>query len=404
MQRLKNNYLVLVLNYKIMADNKDTKEKSIPEGWNLVTLGQIVGDKVDNRGRNPKKYFTTGIPVIDNFMIVGNRKINLSNTRRFIDELSFKNFIRNYLEPGDVLITLVGNGYGNLAIAPIEKSVIIQNTIGIRSNEKSINNFIFYNLSFKKKRITDLNRGAAQPSIKVGDLMNVEILLPTLPEQRTIVNVLSSFDDKIELLREQNKTLEETAQTIFKEWFGKLSVDKPEELPEGWKVGKVTDIIERESISYKCTKKDVNESGKTPIFDQGVDGLYGYTEREPDFIASPDNPVVLFTNHTCNYWFVDYPFCAIQNVIPYRGKDGYDEYFVYFMTKESIQFIEYKGHWPDFEAKDFVIPPVEESKKFSKIAKPILEKISTNKVQIKSLEKTRDTLLPRLMKGDVSVK
>jgi type I restriction enzyme S subunit len=74
------------------------------------------------------------------------------------------------------------------------------------------------------------------------------------------------------------------------------------------------------------------------------------------------------------------------------------------MTKGSITFIEYKGHWPDFEAKDFIIPPIEVAQKFSKIAKPILEKISDNNSQIQSLARTRDELLPKLMSGEVRVK
>jgi type I restriction enzyme S subunit len=65
--------------------------------------------------------------------------------------------------------------------------------------------------------------------------------LPPLPEQQAIASVLSSLDDKIELLREQNKTLEKLAQTIFKEWFGKYQVG--DEMPEGWRVGKLGDVI-----------------------------------------------------------------------------------------------------------------------------------------------------------------
>lgn len=202
-------------------------------------------------------------------------------------------------------------------------------------------------------------------------------------------------------MREQNKILEEMGQTIFKEWFGKYGVD--DELPEGWRVGKIIEIIKREPVSYKCNKKDLDPTGKTPIIDQGSNALYGYTSREPDFIATKENPVIVFTNHTCNYWFIDYSFCAIQNVLPYRGKDGYDEYFLYFMTKGSITFIEYKGHWPDFEAKDFVIPSAEIAQKFSKLAKPILEKISDNNSQIHSLARNRDELLPKLMSGAVRV-
>jgi type I restriction enzyme S subunit len=72
----------------------------------------------------------------------------------------------------------------------------------------------------------------------------VPLLLPPLPEQRAIANILSSLDAKIELLREQNETLEKTAQTIFQEWFGRYSVESPEKLPEGWRVGKLSEITE----------------------------------------------------------------------------------------------------------------------------------------------------------------
>lgn len=80
--------------------------------------------------------------------------------------------------------------------------------------------------------------------------------------------MLSSFDAKIELLREQNETLEMTAQTIFQDCFGRYSVESPEELPEGWRVGKITEIIKREPVSYKCDKKDLDPNGATPIIDQ----------------------------------------------------------------------------------------------------------------------------------------
>jgi type I restriction enzyme S subunit len=73
------------------------------------------------------------------------------------------------------------------------------------------------------------------------------------------------------------------------------------------------------------------------------------------------------------------------------------------MTKDVVKFIEYKGHWPDLEVKDFVIPTVEFAQKFSKMSKPTLQKISDNKKQIQTLTQTRDTLLPRLMSGEVEV-
>ena len=69
-----------------------------------------------------------------------------------------------------------------------------------------------------------------------------------------IAKILSSFDDKIELLRAENETLEKIGEILFKEWFGKYKVG--DDLPNGWKVGKITDIIKRESVPYKCDKND----------------------------------------------------------------------------------------------------------------------------------------------------
>ena len=200
------------------------------------------------------------------------------------------------------------------------------------------------------------NSDSAVPGLNRENAYSTQIILPPLPEQKAIASVLSAFDDKIELLREENKTLEEIGKTIFNEWFGKYGVD--EELPEGWRVGKISEVIIRDTIPYKCDKKDLDPKGVIPILDQGTNGVYGYTSRAPDFLAKKENPVIIFTNHTCNYWFIDYPFCAIQNVIPFRGKKGYSVHFLYFLTKGSITFTEYKGHWPDFESKDFVIPPI----------------------------------------------
>jgi type I restriction enzyme S subunit len=320
--------------------------------------------------------------------------------------------MKDEIQYGDIFITSEAPLGEHLIWKSDEKLVLSQRIFGIRTSKEKLDPFYFnyfIDSNFYQHELKSRESGSTVTGIKQSEFLKTRVILPPLPEQKAIASILGAFDDKIELLREQNKTLEEMGQTIFKEWFlpsrqagGKYGVD--DELPEGWRVGKIIEIIKREPVSYKCDKKDLDPTGKTPIIDQGSNALYGYTSREPDFIATKENPVIVFTNHTCNYWFIDYPFCAIQNVLPYRGKDGYDEYFLYFMTKGSITFIEYKGHWPDFEAKDFIIPSVEITQDFSKIAKPILEKISDNNSQIQSLARSRDELLPKLMSGEVRVK
>ena len=353
---------------------------SPPSGWVETTLGEVA---VLNYGKslNTSKRIKGDIPVYGSSGITGWHNESLVETRGII--IGRKG--------------TVGVIYkSSIPFFPIDTVYFLT-----QEDTKCDLDFLYnllLNLGLEK-----MNADSAVPGLNRNDAYSRKILLPPLPEQRAIAGVLSAFDDKIELLREQNKTLEASAQAIFGEWFGKYSPDRPEDLPEGWRVGKIGEIIQRFSIPYKCTKSDLEPKGKTKIFDQGTSGLYGYTSRQPDFEASKENPVILFTNHTCNYWFVDYSFCAIQNVIPYRGKDNYDVYFLYFMTKGSIEFIEYKGHWPDFEAKDFIIPPANLAEKFSKFSKPILEKISENNSQIQTLSTFRDTLLPRLMRGEVRV-
>lgn len=265
-----------------------------------------------------------------------------------------------------------------------------------------------------------MNGSSGRQRVQHDVLASAKFLFPPVSEQTRIGNLLGSLDDKIELLREQNETLEVLAQTLFKRWFidfnfpdkngnpykdsgGKMIGSELGEIPEGWEVDGINSFIERNSISYRCTQADLENHGETQIFDQGSSGVYGFTNRKADFDASIEDPVILFTNHTCNYWLVSFPFCAIQNVIPYRGKEGYPIYWLYFATKNKVIFIEYKGHWPDLEAAKFIIPAEQLRFKFDEVARPICQKIFQNVEEIKTLVKLRDTLLPKLMKGEIRV-
>lgn len=370
-------------------------------------LGEVVGYIADNRGKNPSYYVESGVPVIDNFMITGKRSVDLSLTKRFLDEKTYKEFIRKEIKKDDVLVTLVGNGFGQIALAPEERSVIIQNTVGLRSNDLSLNSYLFYLLSKYKEAITGLDRGAAQPSVKVGDLLDIEIDLPDFPIQKKIASILSAYDEKIENNNKIIKNLEETAQTIFNEWFVnfkfpgyekvKMIDSEMGEIPEGWEIKNVLDVIERISPGKKYDNKSASPSGSVPILDQGASGFIGYHDDEPGVVASIDNPVIVFTNHTCYYRILTEPFSCIQNILPYIGKNGYDTFFVYFLTKEKIKMSEYKGHWPEFEQQVFVIPTPEIANQFSKLAKVFIEKIVTCEKEKTSLRSQRDQLLAKLI-------
>lgn len=356
-------------------------------GWKETTLEEMA--EFSNGRTSPKRFDSGKYDVFGSNGVIG-----------LSDEINS--------EDNTIIIGRVGSYCGSLYFSK-NKCWVTDNAIKANAKSTSDPFFLYYLLTTQK--LNSKAAGSGQPLINQEILNSIEVTIPPPSEQKAIAAILSSFDDKIELLRRQNKTLEQIAQTIFKEWFGKfniknqkLKIKNETGLPEGWRMGTVNDVIERFSITYRCDQDDLSPKGKTPILDQGSNGLYGYTEREPDFQASTENPVVVFANHTCNMWFINYPFCAIQNIIPFRGNSEYSTFFVFYMTLEQISFIEYKGHWPDFEQKEYVIPKPDVAKRFAEIVKPLQYKIWNNNSQIQTLSKLRDLLLPKLMKGEIRVK
>lgn len=402
-----------------------------PKGWKETTLEKVVDKIIDNRGRNPDYYSTQGIPVIDNVLITGERKINLRQTKRYIDEDTYNNFIRKYNQEGDILITLVGNGYGNLALSPREKSVIIQNTIGLRCHDNTDGKFLFYNLSLNKQLITGLNIGAAQPSVKVGDLLSIEILLPPHLGQKAIGAVLSSLDDKIEFLREQNITLEASAQAIFTEWFvnfnfpgatGKMVDSKLGQIPSGWRVENITDIFdfikgsEPGTANYSIEKvtddyvpfyrvQDIAKYGDVPNIYVEKKILRGKTFNANDILISLDGTIGrVFIGGIGGH------SGGIRRVV---GKQNFIQKSLIFCFLKSSKFqndlVSFSGAETTIKHAGGAIEYIELAlnekicERFGEAFDPLFQKMISNIAQIQTLSTLRDTLLPKLMKGEVRV-
>ena len=191
-----------------------------------IKIKDVVKEIADNRGKNPPYYSDKGIPVIDNFMIKNDKYINLHEAKRFLDETVYNDFVRTYINKGDILITLVGNGFGNVSLAPDIKSAIIQNTIALKVNDKKINNeYLYYYLKLYRGKVLNLNRGSAQPSIKVSDLMSIKIEVPNLENQKKIVKILSIYDDLIKNNLDKIKYLTKISNLLFKNFFFKKTKD-----------------------------------------------------------------------------------------------------------------------------------------------------------------------------------
>lgn len=271
--------------------------------------------------------------------------------------------------------------------------------------------FVFYFL--KTIDFAGFNAGSAVPTLNRNHIHEIPVKIPPLPEQKAIAGVLSSLDDKIDLLHRQNKTLEEMAETLFMQWFVEEADEKWEEKP----LDKIADYLN----GLACQKyPPKNEIDKLPVlkikelrngFTENSD--WASTEIPAEYII--ENGDVIFSwsgSLMVKIW--DGEKCILnQHLFKVTSKE-YPKWFYYFWTKyhleKFISIAESKsttmGHIKreDLSNSMVIVPDEDKLKEMDNIISPYIEKLIINNKQIRTLEKLRNTLLPRLMSGEVRVK
>ncbi|MHA1176983.1 restriction endonuclease subunit S [Psychrobacter faecalis] len=433
--------------------------------WMYLQLKDVIDLVADNRGRNPESYSNEGIPVIDNYLIISEGYVNLNEVKRCVDERTYESFIRKHIQENDVLITLVGNGYGQVALTPSEKCVIIQNTIGLRCNSDNDNIFLYYLLKNNRKALMNLNIGAAQPSIKVGNLTSLEFQFPPLSEQKAIAHILGSLDDKIELNRQMNETLEAMAQALFKSWFvdfdpvidnalaagnaipdefseraeQRKAIEKknnsdiqnlfPDEfefteemgwIPKGWGVKSLDEVADYlNGLALQKYRPEDIDDNYLPIVKiaQLREGLPNHDEKasiniKPEYII--DNGDVIFS--WSGSLLVDV-WCggkaALNQHLFKVTSDKYPKWFYLNYTKHHL--VEFQriatdkavtmGHIKRGHLKEAlcVIPENGVDDNIFAVFEGILNKQIRLRIESQTLAKLRDTLLPKLMSGELRI-
>lgn len=259
---------------------------------------------------------------------------------------------------------------------------------------------------------------SAYPSLKPSDIETLDILLPTISEQRAIASILSSLDDKIDLLHRQNQTLEAMAEALFRQWF-------VEEAEEGWEEGVLYDVISVKGGTTPSTKKseywdgdiywtsprDLSNHTSVFIFDT----KRKITERGLVKIGSgllPIGTVLLSSRAPIGYLAItEIPLAINQGYIAIVCDKVVSNYFIYLWCKVNMEEIQNLGNGSVFQeiAKSvfkeisITIPPPPLLDDFDKTVNPVFSKIKKNQQQIRTLEKLRDTLLPKLMSGEVRI-
>jgi len=223
--------------------------------WKQTTLGEVA-EITSSKRIFAEEYLTEGIPFYRGKEIIEKYNGNEVSTELFISQEKYNEIREKFGVPqaGELLLTSVGTLGVPYLVNEREEFYFKDGNITWFKNFRNIENiFLYYWIAsdLGKEQLAKHTIGSTQQALTIAGLKSIPILLPLPPEQKAIAAILSSFDDKIELLRRQNKTLESIAQTTFKEWFinfevngKKLKINSKTNLPEGWRIGSLPDVIE----------------------------------------------------------------------------------------------------------------------------------------------------------------
>lgn len=375
--------------------------------WIECRLGDIANL---NMGQSPKSEFYNqdeiGLPFLQ-----GNRTFGLKYP--YFD--TYCSEPKKIANSGDILFS-VRAPVGDINIANTE--ICIGRGLSAISAKNGNNDFLYFLLHYLKNEIINNESGSVFGSINRTDLRNIKVQYPLLEEQKVIAEILSSLDDKIDLLHRQNKTLEELAQTLFRQWFIEEAKDEWEEVTVGDLVKTNVSTLKKDTTLQTIQYLDTSSltEGKIDTFQQ-LD-LVNAPSRAKRIVKHNDVLISTVRPNQRHYGIIKNP---TEDIIVSTGYcviscEKINPHFIYILltTDDMTEYLHsiaegststYPSLKPsDIEAVEFLLPPEDKLKKFSDYADNAWDKIDNNHIQIKTLENMRDTLLPKLMSGEVRVK
>lgn len=404
--------------------------KNLPDGWMETTLGEVA-DIGSSKRIFFSDYVLEGIPFYRSKEIIEKQKGNNISLDLFITEEKFNEIDSQFGSPkeNDILLTSVGTIGIPYIVKENEKFYFKDGNLTWFKNYKKIYPLFLYHWllsSIGMESLKKITIGSTQSALTIAGLRTIPIIVPNITEQKSIAEILTVFDNKIELLQSQNKTLEEMAQTLFAEWFGKYDVD--EDLPEGWRVGKLGDEFD---ITIGRTPPRIEQhwfskisTGKKwiSIKDIGNSGTYIYNTSEYltdeaiikfNIPIIPKNTTILSFKMTVGKLTITTEEMLSNEAIAHlkiKKDSTISSEFIYLYLQKldfnalgSTSSIVTAINSTMIKAIEFLIPTKSIVEKFDELIKPLFNKIMLNTKQIQTLTKTRDELLPRLMNGEVRV-
>ena len=383
----------------------------------LCDIGEIVGGGTPST--KEESYYGGDIPWITPKDLSTHNERYIYRGEKSITEEGLKNSSAKLMPKGTVLFSSRAP-IGYVAIAGKElctnqgfKSLIPKN--GVADSE-----FIYYLFKHKKSDIEAIANGTTFLEVSGSAMKNISILLPPLPEQKAIAATLSALDDMIELNNQINKTLEEMAQAIFKSWFVDFEPFKDGEfeeselglIPKGWRVGVLGDIIDifdSKRVPLSNRQRSVMEK-KYPYY--GAATLMDYVDNyifDGVYVLLGEDGTVMDEKGYPILQYVWGKFWVNNHAHVLKGKGVFSDEYLYILLKNTnvasivTGAVQLKINQNNLTGLKIIIPPEDVVKQYNDVVKDIFACFRSNTDEIKILTSLRDTLLPKLMSGEIRV-
>lgn len=403
--------------------------------WEYYKLGELTEIGSSKRIFS-SEYQDEGVPFWRGKEITELGSGKAVSTELFISEEKYNDIKYKHGVPseGDILVTSVGT-IGNVYQVKASDKFYFKdgNVTWIKKFNPKISSLFLYkwfNSNLAKREINAVLIGSTQQALTISALKELSIQIPEKSIQVEIANIIDTLDQKITLLREQNQTLEELAQTLFKRWFvefefpnenghpykssgGKMEESELGEIPEGWRVGTLGEIVINHdskriplSSNQRLKKQGIYPyHGATSIMDYVDDYIF-----DGRFLLLGEDGSVVDDKGFPILQYVEGKIWVNNHAHVLEGKNPFSTNYLFLLLKRTrvshivTGAVQLKINQGNLNSLEILIPRRDIVESFELNTQGLMNKIFSNNKEIQSLTQLRDTLLPKLMSGELRVK
>ena len=375
-------------------------------------------------GGTPNKkhdeYYAGGnIPWLNTSEIKFNR---IYATEKFITDEGYSASSAKWVPANAIIVAMYGATAARVAISKIPLTTNQACCNLIIDASKADYRYVYYWLCSRYAQLAALANGGAQQNLNAGQIKDFPIALPHIDVQRKIADLLSTFDDKIEVNNEINENLQEQTRSIFQSWF----IDYEPfggAAPSDWHPSTLGEVAIMKTDSWSPAKNPdvVVEHYSIPAFDEQHYPVYEIASgiKSNKYILTSDSVMISKLNpDTKRIWrpvcLSKHPVCSTEFIVYEAKKNGQRDYI--YSLIDSIPFFNHLCSHTTGSTNSrqratpkstlgfsFLLPPDSVIEEFCHIVTPMYDLIASNIVENQSLAKTRESLLPRLMSGELDV-